>query len=105
MYVSIFGQFCLLLKSSLWNISREKFFQVFKKSSEHSRDILAFSCELRRWVRSSGRRVAGYFCEAIVCSKTDCLLRAEQQEGRGYISYILDGIKRYFYCFIQLSTE
>ena len=26
-----------------------KIFQVLKKSSEHSRDILAFSCEIGRW--------------------------------------------------------
>ena len=40
MYVSIFGQFCVLLSSSLWNISREKFFQAFKKPSGHSRDTV-----------------------------------------------------------------
>ena len=50
MNVSIFGQFCVLLSSSLWNISRQKCFQAFKKSSGHSRDILTFPCELWRRV-------------------------------------------------------
>ena len=55
MYVSIFGQFCAaILSSSLWNNSREKFLQVLKKSSGHSRDIQAVSCEMWsemwRWV-------------------------------------------------------
>ena len=40
-----------LLSSSLWNISREKIFQVLEKSTGHSRDILlAFSCETCRLV-------------------------------------------------------
>ena len=34
---------------SLWNISREIFFQILKKPSGHSRGILVVSCEAWRW--------------------------------------------------------
>ena len=45
--------------SSLWNISREKCFEVLEKSSGHSRGILVISCETWRW--------AALLVEAIVC--------------------------------------
>ena len=63
MYESIFGQFCVLLSSSLWNISPEKFFQAFKKSSGHSRDILAFPCELWRWAALLVDRPLDFFAK------------------------------------------
>ena len=34
---------CLLFRSSLWNISYQRFFQVSKKSARHSQDILVVS--------------------------------------------------------------
>ena len=45
-----------ILSSSLGNIARKKIFQVLKKSPGHSRDILAFSCEM--W-RSAAHLVQG----------------------------------------------
>ena len=45
-----------ILSSSLGNIARKNFFRVLKKSSGHSWDILAFSCEM--W-RSAAHLVEG----------------------------------------------
>ena len=45
MYVSIL----IDESSSLWNISRENFFQVLRKPCRHSRGILVVSCEKWRW--------------------------------------------------------
>ena len=45
-----------ILSSLLGNIPRKNFFQVLKTSSGHSRDILAFSCEM--W-RSAAHLVQG----------------------------------------------
>ena len=50
--------------------------------------------------RTSGRRAARLFCEAIVCSKMTAFWEAEQHEDLCF--YILDDIKRFF---PALSTE
>ena len=93
-----------ILSSSLGNIARKNFFRVLKKSSGHSWDILAFSCEM--W-RSAAHLVEGTpdFLRSNSLKQNDRLLRGEQHEGRGYMAYILDGIKRYFYGLNHLSTD
>ena len=53
--------------------------------------------------RTSGRRAARLFCEAIVCGKMTAFWEAEQHEDLTlYVFYILDDIKRFF---PALSTE
>ena len=50
-------------------LSRKCFSGLSKKSSGHSRDILAFPCELWRWAALLVDGSPDFVCEAIVCSK------------------------------------
>ena len=78
-----------ILSSSLWNNSREKIFPVLKKSSGHSRDIQAVSCEIWRWAALlSGRRTARFFWSSNRLQQNDCLLRGRaRRQQRLYVLY------------------